>query len=315
MNKYLVINQQNITQIDLKILLYFYQPIIKDKGFLLFHYFLSIKNSYVNFEYLNRIFQINKTEFEKYKKIFMVLGLIKTLYNKREAQYIIQIEKPLSIAQIKKNPYIYNLISDNITKPLLEDLINNIESQEIDLSAYEELSENFFEIFSPENLQQDNDDSENIDFNNLSHKEAKQKLNSIQYYRFLTNSDPRPRLKNLFVKFKNLGFSQAGINHTLEFCHKVNKNGKQFNIKYFSKILDDFYKDNIITSNEVLLELENTYRYKNINQNVLEIDSSYNSSVKKIIFKTNNDNDSDKEDNDKFTGSLFQGINDGEGWV
>ncbi|MHA0298369.1 DnaD domain-containing protein [Mesomycoplasma ovipneumoniae] len=277
-----VISNSDIDQNDLNNLLYFYFPVVKFQGYLLFQYFLTIKNANepINFDFLDKIYSISLDNFNKTREILECLNLIQTFYDSQKEKYFIEIKKPLNSEQIDKNPYLKPLITEKITDKRYLSLIskfkNNFEkfdSRQIETDNFHNLSKKFYEIFG-----QNNQNISTI-FNcvkNSDNNEAKKELNFEKYHLFLTGYSMKPRLRNSLLKYvEERSFSNWAINNVIEYCFKV---GNQVKFNYIKKILDSLWDDQIISGADVELELEEIFRTKIKNKN-----KSESAKTKKII--------------------------------
>ncbi|AHH45372.1 replication initiation and membrane attachment family protein [Mesomycoplasma bovoculi] len=314
MDKYHVVNEQSISWSDLQTVLYFYFPIIKKDGFVLYHYLYTLGDMPMNFEILERVFQINFVVFESLKKIFEALGLISTFYNKKTKEFFIKLLKPIGVQALQENQYITQLLTKHISKPLVDELFDKFNQKTSILKGLEDVSHNYGKVFgyNLEKLDEKTSEIKNFNLVDMSVRDAKKMLDNVQFFQFLSRRDPMPSLKNHFRKYLKLGYTHVSINHFIEFCYKIN--GGEVNQRYFSKVVNDFYKNGVTSENDVKVELEEKYRYKKVTQPIFEPDFSFNSDAKLQKFnkaKPNNSDDYSKNDSET---NFYDDLQNGKGW-
>ncbi|ADQ90579.1 chromosome replication initiation protein [Mesomycoplasma hyopneumoniae] len=318
-----VISKFDFNKNDLNNLLYFYYPIIGSQCSTLFRYLLSIKNvdETVDYEFLEKIFEINFENFNKNREILESLNLIETFYDSEQKKYFINLKAPLNSNQIDKNPYLKSLIVQKITLSTYTNLIQKFKNtqkisknKQIDTLNLRNLSKKFYELFELNSEKINNLLTFPEDFDN---KKAKKGLDFEDYHLYLAKKIIRPRVRNALKAYQNeRNFSNYAINCVIDYCYKTNN---QIIFNYMKKILDDLWDNKIINGKDVEIELKEIFKQKQKNSQKLLILKNKNNLVyiedEKQLEKNSKVSNLETKNNLGEIDWIVDELNSGEGWL
>ena len=153
-DSYIVVNKSIITEIDKKILIDLYQPIIGHNAISFYFTLLNdlekneiISENY-NHHHLMTIMQISLEDLKRAKELLEAIGLLKTYLKKNHINnYVYVLYSPISADEFLNHPILNVVLYNNIGKKEYENIVESYKIPKINLSNYEDISASFDEIF------------------------------------------------------------------------------------------------------------------------------------------------------------------------
>ena len=153
-DSYVVFNKSIITEIDKKILIDLYQPIVGNKAvslyLTLFHDLerSNIISKMYTHHHLLSAMQLSLEEIKTACEKLEAIGLLKT-YLKKDSinNYIYVLYSPLSASEFFSHPILNVILYNNVGKAEYEKLVESYKIPRINLKDYEDISSSFDEVF------------------------------------------------------------------------------------------------------------------------------------------------------------------------
>ncbi|MGX9358954.1 hypothetical protein [Mycoplasma sp. 2575] len=279
--KFLVDNSADISSKDLINLRTFYSPIIGSLGVAFYQHLYDLYN-------INRLkkYDLAKTseflvmsinQIKDAKNKLEGLGLIKTLQDK-DGTLLFKLIKPLCANGIVKNSLIANLLKNKLGEVLYNNLIKNNAFYYYDETEFNNVSKNFFEVFSSEKISLQQEDC--FDFKIINEHELIEDLTSEEYISYHTRKELSPSQILMLKKIKSLNFKDNAINNIIKYSISINN---AIICNYILKIANDFARRNLydayLIDNELCqasLNRNNSYslfskKYNNINDDLNDL--------------------------------------------
>ena len=154
-DSYVVVNKGIITEIDKKILIDLYQPIIGNKAISLYYTLLNdlekqeILTEEITHHHLLSIMQISLEEIVNARERLEAVGLLKT-YLKKDTinKFIYILYAPLSANEFLNHPILNVVLYNNLGKNEYTKIVNNYKIPRINLKDYEDISMRFDQVFT-----------------------------------------------------------------------------------------------------------------------------------------------------------------------
>lgn len=154
-DSYIVINKSIITELDKKIIIDLYQPIIGNKATSLYFTLLNDleKNEIMTEPYLHHhlltMMQLSLNEIKIAREKLEAVGLLKTYVKKTESisNYVYCLYAPLSINEFLNHPILNVVLYNNLGKKEYQNVINSYKIPRISLKDYEDITSKFDEVF------------------------------------------------------------------------------------------------------------------------------------------------------------------------
>ena len=154
-DSYVVFNKSIITEIDKKILIDLYQPIVGNKAvslyLTLFHDLerSNIISKMYTHHHLLSAMQLSLEEIKTACEKLEAIGLLKT-YLKKDSinNYIYVLYSPLSASEFFSHPILNVILYNNVGKAEYEKLVESYKIPRINLKDYEDISSSFDEVLS-----------------------------------------------------------------------------------------------------------------------------------------------------------------------
>lgn len=153
-DSYTVMNKNVITEIDKKILIDLYQPIIGNKAVSLYYTLLNdlskneIITSVLTHHHLQTVMQISLEDIENARTRLEAVGLLKTCLKKDNINnYIYILYAPLSASEFLNHPILNIVLYNNIGKLEYQNIVESYKTPRIVLKDYEDISSSFDEVF------------------------------------------------------------------------------------------------------------------------------------------------------------------------
>lgn len=153
-DSYTVMNKNVITEIDKKILIDLYQPIIGNKAISLYYTLLNdlskneIITSILTHHHLQTVMQISLEDIENARTRLEAVGLLKTCLKKDNINnYIYILYAPLSASEFLNHPILNIVLYNNIGKLEYQNIVESYKIPRIVLKDYEDISSSFDEVF------------------------------------------------------------------------------------------------------------------------------------------------------------------------
>lgn len=153
-DSYVVVNKSIITELDKKILIDLYQPIIGNKAVSLYFTFLNdlekneVMTEAMTHHHLLSIMQLSLQEIKQARERLEAVGLLKTYYKKESvSNYVYVIYSPLSANEFLTHPILNVVLYNNIGKKEYQKIIEFYKIPRINLKNYEDISTSFDEVF------------------------------------------------------------------------------------------------------------------------------------------------------------------------
>ncbi|MGM9878476.1 MAG: replication initiation and membrane attachment family protein [Bacilli bacterium] len=154
-DSYIVVNKSIITEVDKKILVDLYQPIIGNSAVSLYLTLLNDleKNSFVTGElthhHLLSVMQISLEDIVKSREKLEGIGLIKT-YMKKDSvnNYVYALYAPVSANEFLNHPILNMVLYNNVGKLEYKRIVDSYKLPRVVLKDYEDISLKFDEVFT-----------------------------------------------------------------------------------------------------------------------------------------------------------------------
>ena len=166
-DSYVVVNKTIITEVDKKVLIDLYQPIIGNKAVSLFLTLLNDlgKNDLITKEFTHHhllsVMQLSLEEIVTAREKLEGVGLLNTYMKKGPVNnYIYVLYAPVSANEFLNHPILNMVLYNNIGKTEYDSIINSYKIPKINFKDYDNVSLKFDEVFSsaPANTYFTNDD-------------------------------------------------------------------------------------------------------------------------------------------------------------
>lgn len=174
---YKIINKSIITNVDKKIIIDLYQPIVGNHAINLYLTLLNDleKNQIVSKElshyHLMSVMQLNLSEITIAKEKLEAVGLIDTYLKKDHINtYLYILYSPLSASEFLNHPILNIVLYNNIGKKEYDNVVSYYKVPDINLKDYEKMTHSFDQVFLsiPNNLMISNEDLTKINKKNIS---------------------------------------------------------------------------------------------------------------------------------------------------
>lgn len=153
-DSYTVMNKNVITEVDKKILIDLYQPIIGNKAVSLYYTLLNdlskneIITSILTHHHLQSVMQMSLEDIENARTRLEAVGLLKTCLKKDNINnYIYILYAPLSASEFLNHPILNIVLYNNIGKTEYQNIVELYKIPRIVLKDYEDISLSFDEVF------------------------------------------------------------------------------------------------------------------------------------------------------------------------
>lgn len=154
-DSYIVVNKSIITEIDKKILIDLYQPIIGNKAISLYYTLLNdleklyyISDKYTHHHLLSSM-QMSLQDIKISREKLEAVGLLKTYLKKDHINnYIYVLYSPISANEFLNHPILSVVLYNNVGKKEYKNIVDSYKLPKISLKDYEDISTAFNEVFS-----------------------------------------------------------------------------------------------------------------------------------------------------------------------
>lgn len=154
-DSYIVVNKSIITEVDKKILVDLYQPIIGNSAVSLYLTLLNDleKNSFVTGElthhHLLSVMQISLEDIVKSREKLEGIGLVKTYVKKGSVNnYVYVLYSPVSASEFLNHPILNMVLYNNVGKLEYKKIVDSYKLPRIVLKDYEDISLKFDDVFT-----------------------------------------------------------------------------------------------------------------------------------------------------------------------
>lgn len=154
-DSYIVVNKSIITEVDKKILVDLYQPIIGNSAVSLYLTLLNDleKNSFVTGElthhHLLSVMQISLEDIVKSREKLEGIGLVKTYVKKGSVNnYVYALYAPVSASEFLNHPILNMVLYNNVGKLEYKKIVDSYKLPRIVLKDYEDISLKFDDVFT-----------------------------------------------------------------------------------------------------------------------------------------------------------------------
>ncbi len=153
-DSYIVINKSIITELDKKILIDLYQPIIGNKSISLYYTLLNDLDKEQQTEenthhHLLSIMQISLEEIINARERLEAVGLLKTYLKKDNInKFIYILYSPLSANEFLNHPILNVVLYNNLGKKEYSKIVESYKIKRINLKDYEDISQRFDQVFT-----------------------------------------------------------------------------------------------------------------------------------------------------------------------
>ena len=154
-DSYIVVNKSIITEVDKKILVDLYQPIIGNSAVSLYLTLLNDleKNSFVTVElthhHLLSVMQMSLEDIVKSREKLEGIGLVKTYVKKGSVNnYVYALYAPVSASEFLNHPILNMVLYNNVGKLEYKKIVDSYKLPRIVLKDYEDISLKFDEVFT-----------------------------------------------------------------------------------------------------------------------------------------------------------------------
>ena len=153
-DSYVVVNKNIITEVDRKVLIDLYQPIIGNKAVSLYYTLLNdlskneIITSPITHHHLLSVMQMSLEDILNARERLEAVGLLKTCLKKDNINnYIYILYAPLSASEFLNHPILNVVLYNNIGKREYQNIVECYKIPRINLKDYEDISLSFDEVF------------------------------------------------------------------------------------------------------------------------------------------------------------------------
>lgn len=153
-DSYIVVNKSIITELDKKILIDLYQPIIGNKSISLYYTLLNDLEKEQQTEenthhHLLSIMQISLEEIINARERLEAVGLLKTYLKKDNInKFIYILYSPLSANEFLNHPILNVVLYNNLGKKEYSKIVESYKIKRINLKDYEDISQRFDQVFT-----------------------------------------------------------------------------------------------------------------------------------------------------------------------
>ena len=154
-DSYYVVNKSIISDIDKKIIIDLYQPIIGHNAVCLYYTFLNdleksnIISTTYNHHHLLSIMQLSLSDIKVAREKLEAVGLLKTYVKKSNINnYVYVIYSPLSSVDFLNHPIFSVVLYNNVGKAEYERIVNNYKVPRINLKDYDDITALFDDVFA-----------------------------------------------------------------------------------------------------------------------------------------------------------------------
>ena len=216
-DSYIVVNKGNILEIDKKILIDLYQPIIGSKAISLYLTLLNdLEKKYITetftHHHLLSVLQMSLNDIKISREKLEGVGLLKTYLKKDNINnYVYVLYNPISANEFLNHPILNIVLYNNVGKKEYERIVENYKIPRISLKDYEDITLSFNEVFT-----------------------------SVSSNSFITNEDLTMKNKNKlsFSNFFDMDLLISGINEKLNVEKVFNEEVKDLilNLSFIYKL-------------------------------------------------------------------------------
>lgn len=153
-DSYIVINKNIITEIDKKILIDLYQPVIGSVAISLYYTLLNdLSKSEIitgpkTHHHLQSVMQVSLENIKNARERLEAVGLLKTCLKKDNINnYIYILYAPLSANEFLNHPILNIVLYNNIGKKEYQNILQTYKLPKINLKDYQDISKTFDEVF------------------------------------------------------------------------------------------------------------------------------------------------------------------------
>lgn len=154
-DSYIVINKSIITELDKKVLIDLYQPIVGNKAISFYFTLLNDleKNGFMTdvllHHHLLSVMQISLEDIVISREKLEAVGLVKTYYKKGDSasNYIYVLFSPLSPNEVLNHPILNIVLYNNIGKKEYERIVSSYKVPRVSLKDYDEITSSFDQVF------------------------------------------------------------------------------------------------------------------------------------------------------------------------
>ena len=153
-DSYIVVNKSIITEVDKKVLVDLYQPIIGNKAISLYLTLLNDleRNSFATGElshhHLLSVMQTSLEDIAKMRERLEGIGLLKTYVKKGDiSNYVYVLYGPVSANEFFNHPILNVVLYNNLGKSEYKKIVDNYKLPRIVLKDYEDISSSFDDVF------------------------------------------------------------------------------------------------------------------------------------------------------------------------
>jgi len=153
-DSYVIINKSIITDLDKKVLIDLYQPIIGNKAISLYYTFLNdldknIYSSELTHYHLLSVMQLSLDEINIARERLEAVGLVKTYFKKGNINnYVYMLYSPLTPNEFLNHPMLNVVLYNNLGKKEYEKIVEAYKMPRINLKDYDDISLSFEDVFT-----------------------------------------------------------------------------------------------------------------------------------------------------------------------
>lgn len=151
---YIVINKGFITEVDRKLIIDLYQPIIGNNACSLYYTLLNdleyndiVSGSYSH-HHIQSVMHLSLEEIDDAKKLLEAIGLLKTYLKKGNINtYVYQLYNPISAHEFLNSPILNVVLYNNVGKDEYDKIVEHYKIPRINLKDYEDITHSFNDVF------------------------------------------------------------------------------------------------------------------------------------------------------------------------
>ena len=261
--KFTIEKNHEILDSDLKTLRNLYTPLIGPNSTCLYELLIDYSNlnnsvmAYFPIKELSATLSISIDEVEVARKKLEAVGLVRTFEKADNFHFIFSINKPLSPSLLKKNSFLFNMISKKISLETFERFEYLMKTTKYEKAEFKETTLKFQDMFAIDTAPTKIDNVDNTYELPIKKPEsiddAIMALTPAQFVLFLTSKKAQKSTIEMLNDLTNSAFSSRTINLITKYSYEVN--GKVVKNHVRTIALDLLNKD-LITYASVNEELE-----------------------------------------------------------
>lgn len=265
-HKFLTELKMDINNLDFTFLRLLYTPVIGVKAVALFSLFYDFNflhksaPTYVPFKELTSFLNISESQLIIERQKLEAVGLLRVFEKADNEHFIISIHKPLSPQKFRKNSLLFKTVISKIGEINFERVYFAQTPKTYDKNEFKDVTTKYQDLFSMQEEIKTKDLylKSNWSFENID--AACKALNPEQLINFLTQKRLTPAQMGAIQQAQRLNFPILAINEIIHYSFLINN--KHIVAQHINVIIQDLYRKNILTYDQIKSELTNAQKTK-----------------------------------------------------